>query len=90
MCICIECNYVYNLFLFLHDLVLPHIDTNSTETGTKVQRNTIIAAAAGVTVSLCFLLCIVLYIRYHRKTRRLQMKFDTEYELAANRYIEYL
>eukprot|EP00795_Rhopilema_esculentum_P006270 gene6270-11689_t len=63
---------------------LPHIDTNSAETGTNVQRNTIIAAAAGVTVSLCFLLCIGLYIRYHRKTRRLQMKFDTEYELAAN------
>ena len=51
----------------------------------KLQRNTIIAIAAGVTVSLCFSLCIGLYYRYYKKNRKLQMKFDTEYELAAKR-----
>jgi len=50
-----------------------------------LQRNSIIAIAAGVTVTLCFSLCIGLYYRYYQKNRRLQMKFDTEYELAAKR-----
>lgn len=58
---------------------------NNTSSNSKVQRNTIIAVAAAVTVLLCFSLCIGLYYRYYKKNKRLQMKFDTEYELAAKR-----
>ena len=58
---------------------------NNNAKQSKVKRNSIIAIAAAITVILCFLICIGLYYRYYKKNKRLQMKFDTEYELAAKR-----
>ena len=75
--------YIYMVFLGDGEKTYP-VENNSAKRS-KVKRNSIIAIAAAVTVILCFLICIGLYYRYYKKNKRLQMKFDTEYELAAKR-----
>ena len=48
----------------------------------------IVALAAGLTVTICIAACIGIYIYYQKRNRKLQMKFDTDYELASKRKLK--